>query len=292
MRFSLFTFLMMFLLFPGIILAQQNYTINGETLTVTTEVEGPLTLLSLKEDRNFRFFSKKGNEIVELKDTKIDGKQKEEYKLILKEQTADAPVSVEHVRFTPRSLSKFFRDYNSKINPEYAQEQTLSQIQFRLGFFGGIDNVVYVRNEENTVHPIAGIDFELVDPNLRRHALLLQFKHTFSTDNHDYTTSQLLFNYRFKFVATSKFDAFVNFKFATLSYWKEKYEVIPANGPSPLLITNSAFGVGAPLSFGLGADYKLGNGYITFGFNDFAALNANSPHSFPINFSLGYKWML
>lgn len=161
-----------------------------------------------------------------------------------------------------------------------------------MGFFGGINNVFFSKNDENILHPIAGLDFELVDPSLKRHAVVLQVKQTFKVSDHDYSASELLFNYRFKFVSSSKFDAFVNLKFATISYWKETYEVIPANGPSPLSIGDSAFGTGAPFSFGVGADYKLGNGYITFGFNDIFGLNVTSSKEFPVHFSLGYKWIL
>lgn len=189
-------------------------------------------------------------------------------------------------------MAAFFTDYNKLVSPEFAQ--TKNGLEFRLGVFGGIDNTIFMRNTDNSIHGVAGIDFELADLNLKRHALLFQFKQTFKTDTYDYSATQLAFNYRFKFVTIPKFDAFVNFKFAMISYWKETFEIPSINDPQarPEPYEHSGFGVGAPLSFGVGADYKAGNGFITFGFNDFVALNAASNKNFPIHFTLGYKWIL
>ena len=48
----------------------------------------------------------------------------------------------------------------------------------------------------------------------------------------------------------------------------------------------------APITFGLGADYKVGNGYITFNYNDIVGLSVDSNGEFPIDFTFGYKFNL
>ncbi|MFT5250757.1 MAG: hypothetical protein ACI93P_002500, partial [bacterium] len=41
-----------------------------------------------------------------------------------------------------------------------------------------------------------------------------------------------------------------------------------------------------------GADYALGNGYLTFMYNDFVSVVQESNSEFPLDFSLGYKFNL
>ena len=60
--------------------AQQEYTVDGQTYSLKTEVEGSLSLLWNTIDNNYRYFSRKGSEVVELKNSKLDGKYQEEYK--------------------------------------------------------------------------------------------------------------------------------------------------------------------------------------------------------------------
>lgn len=294
MRFLFALLVVLFLGFPWIGFSQEITEIDGKTYELTTEVEGPMTLLWSKEGKKFRFFSKKEGEIVELKNTKTGGKFQEEYKEVLKNQTRDISISSEKVKFTPRSLAAFFNEYNRLKDPEYALHKKESDLEFRLGFFGGVDNVIFTDNINNSLHGIGGIDFELVDPKLKHHALVLQLKQTFKTDDHDYSSSEMSFNYRFKFLVSEKMDVFINFRFAAFYFSEERYEVFEENDPNGSWISysDSGFGVGAPLTFGIGADYKIGNGYLTFGFQDIFGLNVTSNKEFPIHFSLGYKWVL
>ncbi len=112
------SFLPIFVLFltfsAGTLQAQQQYTVNSETYTLKTEVEGALTLLWNTIDGEYRYFSKKGNDIVELKNTKQNGDYQEEYKETLRQQTSDAAVSTEKVNLTLPSLRAFFVEYNKK----------------------------------------------------------------------------------------------------------------------------------------------------------------------------------
>lgn len=282
-----------FLLLSPSLNAQQEYTVDGEIHLLITEVEGPLTILYEKTGKKYRFFSKKGDEIVALENTKIDGKHQEEYKTILQNQTRDASISTDNVRLTPRSLASFAITYNSTIDPEFSVSKQTTEIEFRLGGFAGVDNAVYTVNPENALLPVVGLEFEILDlRSLKRHALVVQFRQTFENSDYKYNSSQLAVNYRFKFIKSSKFDTFVNAKFATVTFSNYEYEAMEEGTHELKTYSQSSSGLNAPFLFGLGADYRLGNGYITLGINDLVGLNVDTNSEFPINLTLGYKFIL
>ena len=285
-------FALFFILSAGTLQAQQQYTVEGQTYNLNTEVEGALTLLWNTIDGEYRYFSKKGNDIVELKNTKQDGDYQEEYKKTLQQQTSDAAVSTEKVKLTLPSLHAFFVTYNKKKDPNFSETEKSIDLQFRLGAFAGVGNSVYTENPTNELQPIAGIDLELIDNvKLRRHSIVFRFKQTFESSEYKYSASQLSLNYRFKFVKTPKFDAFINTKFAALTFSSREYTVIPFGG-SAMVNKESGSDFSAPITFGLGADYKVGNGYITFNYNDIVGLSVDSNGEFPIDFTFGYKFNL
>ncbi|WGF93174.1 hypothetical protein [Aequorivita marisscotiae] len=285
-------FVWLFLLFAGTLQAQQQYTVDGQTYTLNTEVDGELTLLWNTIDGKYRYFSKKGDQIEELKNTKQNGTYLEEYKVVLKQQTKDAAVSTEKVNLTLPSLHTFFAKYNKLKNPNFYEDSATIALQFRLGAFAGISNSIYTSNPTNAFQPVAGIDFELIDAvKLKRHAMVLQFKQTFESDEHKYSASQLSLNYRFKFVKTTKFDAFINAKFAAFTHSSREYTVIPFGGPAQVY-TESGGDFNTPLTFGIGADVKVGKGFITFNYSDIVGLNVDSNSEFPIDLTLGYKFVL
>jgi hypothetical protein len=285
-------FALFFILSAGTLQAQQQYTVEGQTYNLNTEVEGALTLLWNTIDGEYRYFSKKGNDIVELKNTKQNGDYQEEYKQILQQQTSDAPVSTEKVKLTLPSLHAFFATYNKKKDPNFNETEKSIDLQFRLGAFAGVGNSVYTENPTNELQPIAGIDLELIDNvKLRRHSIVFRFKQTFESSEYKYSASQLSLNYRFKFVKSPKFDAFINTKFAALTFSSREYTVIPFGG-SAMVNKESGSDFSAPITFGLGADYKVGNGYITFNYNDIVGLSVDSNGEFPIDFTFGYKFNL
>ena len=285
-------FALFFILSAGTLQAQQQYTVEGQTYNLNTEVEGALTLLWNTIDGEYRYFSKKGNDIVELKNTKQDGDYQEEYKNTLQQQTSDAAVSTEKVKLTLPSLHAFFATYNKKKDPNFSETEKSIDLQFRLGAFAGVGNSVYTENPTNELQPIAGIDLELIDNvKLRRHSIVFRFKQTFESSEYKYSASQLSLNYRFKFVKSPKFDAFINTKFAALTFSSREYTVIPFGG-SAMVNKESGSDFSAPITFGLGADYKVGNGYITFNYNDIVGLSVDSNGEFPIDFTFGYKFNL
>lgn len=292
---SLFPILALFLILSaGTLQAQQQYTVDGQTYTLNTEVEGTLTLLWNTIDGEYRYFSKKGSNIVELKNTKQNGDYQEEYKKTLEQQTSDAVVSTEKVNLTLPSLRSFFVEYNKMKDPNFSNVEESIDLQFRLGAFVGITNSVYTLNPTNELQPIAGVDLELIDNvKLRRHSIVFRFKQTFESSEYKYSASQLSLNYRFKFIKTPKFDAFINCKFASLTFSQREIEYVIESNP-PVLVTDNKSGsdFNAPVTFGLGADYKVGNGYITFNYNDIVGLNVESNDEFPVDFTLGYKFNL
>lgn len=286
-------FVMLFLLFAGTLQAQQQYTIDGQSYMLNTEVEGPLTLLWNTIDNEYRYFSKKGEDIQELKNTKENGKYNEEFKETLKQQTSDATVITDKVNLTLPSLHAFFVEYNSKKDPNYNEAKQSINLQFRLGGFAGISNSGYTKNPTNALQPIAGLEIEVVDAvKLKRHSMVLRFKQTFESNDYKYSASQLSLNYRFKFVKTSKFDAFVNCKFAAFTHSSSEIEIPNESGNAPIIESVSGSDFNSPFTFGIGADYKIGNGYLTFNYDDIVGLNVENNDEFPLDFTLGYKFNL
>lgn len=293
MKSLLSIFVFFFFLFSVTLQAQQEYSVNGQTYNLNTEVEGTLTLLWNTVNGEYRYFSKKGSEIVELKNTKQNGDYQEEYKETLNQQTSDAVVSTEKVKLTLPSLHEFFVEYNKKKDPSFAEENKSVDLQFRLGLFGGMGNSIFTENPTNALQPLAGVDFEIVDAvKLKRHAIVLRFKQTFKSSEYKFSASQLSLNYRFKFIKTPKFDAFINCKFASLTFANREEIIIGYGEVDQAIYGEKGSDFNAPVTFGIGADYKVGNGYITFNYNDIVGLNVESNDEFPVDFTLGYKFNL
>ena len=293
MKSLLSIFVFFFFLFSVTLQAQEEYSVNGQTYNLNTEVEGTLTLLWNTVNGEYRYFSKKGSEIAELKNTKQNGDYQEEYKETLNQQTSDAVVSTEKVKLTLPSLHEFFVEYNKKKDPSFAEENKSVDLQFRLGLFGGMGNSIFTENPTNALQPLAGVDFEIVDAvKLKRHAIVLRFKQTFKSSEYKFSASQLSLNYRFKFIKTPKFDAFINCKFASLTFANREEIIIGYGEVDQAIYGEKGSDFNAPVTFGIGADYKVGNGYITFNYNDIVGLNVESNDEFPVDFTLGYKFNL
>ena len=45
-------------------------------------------------------------------------------------------------------------------------------------------------------------------------------------------------------------------------------------------------------NFGIGFDYAIGNGYLTFTYNDIIGLSLDTNGEFPLDLTLGYKFNL
>ena len=190
--------LLVFLIFTTHLFAQKSYTVDGTSIELKTEIEGPLTLLWNITDGNYRYFVKNGATVSELKNTKADGDYQEEYKAELQKQTSDSSLEVSKLKFTKASLSSFFNDYNKSKDPNYLDAEKSIKLKTRLGAFVGVTNSVFSANPTNQTLPTMGVDFEIVDHNLlKRHSLVLRFKQTFESSDYKYSASQFSLNYRF-----------------------------------------------------------------------------------------------
>ena len=271
--------------FSQISFSQQTYSVNGENLTLYPEAEGNLTLLWNSFDGNYRYFIKKGDEIVELKNTKVDGEYQEEYKDVLRNYTGS---DISKVKLTKADLVKAVDAYNMQNDTSYVSTTTSVQLKTRLGGFAGITNYPYFVNPDNTSLPQFGAEVEVIDDvKLKRHSMALLFRHILGNNDYDFSSTQLSLNYRFKFVKNETFDIYLNTKIADYVYISQDINVEP-----DLKISASGGDFQAPFGIGVGADIALGNGYLTFLYQDIFALNLNDNGEFSIDLVVGYKWNL
>ncbi|MAZ71850.1 MAG: hypothetical protein CMC70_01765 [Flavobacteriaceae bacterium] len=272
------------------LIAQETYTVDGQSYTLKTEVEGTITLLWNTIEGEYRYFAKKGNSITELKNTKTNGKYQEEFKETLQVLTADNPVSTDKVNLTLASLRSYVNTYNKQVDPSFSNDRPSIQLGVRLGVFAGISNAIFTQNPNNTLLPTAGIDLELIDEvKLKRHSVVLRFKQTFGNDEFQYNASQASLNYRLKFIKTETLDIFLNTKFVSYTYSKRDDFIVTQPNGDVALESSSGGDFTAHGVFGLGADFKLGKGYLFFTYNDIVGLGLDSNNEFPVDFSLGYK---
>lgn len=288
LSYSLFAFL----LFASNLLAQENYTVEGEQLSLKTEVDGTITLLWNTIDGEYRYFIKKGSTITELKNTKVDGHFNEEYKQVLLTNTKDQSISNEKVNLTTTSLKDFFEKYNKLVDPNFTVEKKSVNLKTRIGAFVGITNIVYSNNPENSFLPELGAEFEILDNNLlKRHSFVVQFRQIFENSEYKYSSSQFSLNYRFKFVKKEKLDIFINTKIAGYTSITKEILVIE-DDDSETMVSYTSGSFQGLLNFGIGADYAIGNGYLTFLYGDIVSVFEDSNGEFPLDFTLGYKFNL
>ena len=272
--------------------SQQQYTVDGTTYTLETEVEGPISLLWGSVDGQFRYFLKKGNDIVELKNTRDGRDYREEYKEVLREQTSDVSMNVSQVDLTLASLESFFHSYNKRKDPSYTYDENPTDFRFRLGVFGGMMNNVYYINPGNDLLFQGGVDFEMIENvMLKRHSLVLQFRQVFPTSDYDFSSTQISLNYRWKFVKTESVDVFANVKVASYTYFTRDLENVPVDGGT-INLDESRGSLQGPLALGVGADIPVGNGFISIAYNDFVAILLDNNGDFPVDFTVGYKFRL
>ncbi|NCT17185.1 MAG: hypothetical protein COZ75_10600 [Flavobacteriaceae bacterium CG_4_8_14_3_um_filter_34_10] len=280
-------FLVLAFVFSNAIFAQEQYTVSGKTYALQTEVEGTLTLLWNVIDDEYRYFAKKGNELVELKNTRTDGKYQEEYKEILVSLTSDQSVSSEKTKLTLVSLRSFFNDYNKKVDPNYQENATSVALETRLGIFSGLSNNVSTFNPENVFALLLGIEIEVTDSQmLKHHAAIVQFRHSFKATDYDLTYSQFSINYRYKFIHKESLSLFIQTKLIALTFFER------AKDNQEGLLDTTGSSLQTPIGMGLGLDYKLGKGFITFAINDIVSPGVDTNDEFPLDFTLGYKFNL
>lgn len=267
--------------------AQENYTVNGTTYVLKTEVEGPLTLLWNVIDGEYRYFAKKGNEIIELTNTRVEGSYQEEYKKTLMLLTSDNPVDPSKTNITLASLRNYFDEYNKKADPAYVVKSNNVELETRLGVIGGVSNNNSTTNPENVFAPFLGAEFEVTDSDLlKHHALVMQFRYSFEAADYDLTYSQFALNYRYKFIHNETFSVFAQVKIFTLTFAKLAEDNVEG------LLELEKTSLNTPVGLGLGLDYKLGNGFLTFAVNDIVAPGYDTNGEFSVDLSIGYKFIM
>lgn len=284
----------LFLCLNSLTAQTDSYTVNGQSYELQTEVEGPMTLLWNVIGQEYRYFIKKGNTVTELVNTEVNGKYQAEYIGTLKDLTSDANVDTQRLRLTLGSLRKFVNDYNTQVDPNYTDNSLLVDLEYRLGAFGGVTNNVFTTNPENISVPQFGIDFELYDPTaLPSHAVVIQFKQTLSSDEFDYQSSQFSLNYRLKFIKSKAIDVYLNTKLVTITSAKRDSPlVLEGEGGSPVTFKQEGTNLQGPFIFGLGADIRLGKGFLTLNYHDAFSFVIDDNGEFPMDVSLGYKFIL
>jgi hypothetical protein len=272
-----------------IVTAQQRYTINTETLELKTEVEGELDLLWNIIDNQYRYFIRSSDGIItELTNTQgSDNTFQDEYKAVLSRLTNG--MSTEKVKLTLYSLKDFINRYNATISGTKAPPVNSSQLEFRLGFSGGITNNPFVINPDNHIAPLIGAELELYDANvLRRHAGFVQARHAFEADDFNYATTELSVGYRYRFIHKPGVSFYGQVKLVTLNFTS-----IGLSDEDGRTTTQSDTLFDIPFILGLGTDIKVGNnGYITVIYGELYALFLDSPDNFSTDISIGYKFNL
>lgn len=272
--------------------AQEIHIINGDTLELRQEVAGPLTLFWVEKDRDYRFFVQKNNRMIELLDEPVEGERRRRYQLQLEELTRDAGISVKDVKFLLYSLRHFVNRYNARVQEDYVYNAATPNFEQRVALLVGLSNNRYTRNPENILSPILVLEYEFFDPNLApRHSGFLQLRQSFKREEYTYSSTQLSVNYRFKFLYFSGFDMHIDTELATFFYSEDR--VIETNSEGEIIAVQeeSGFSFTAPFSFGVGADIKINeHGYISLGYNDIVSLVMSGNGSFPLDFTVGYKY--
>lgn len=275
--------------------AQETYTVNGETLQLKTEVEGPLDLLWNVINNEYRYFLRTSdNSITELVNTKDDNKKyQEEYKSVLSDATASSGMSADKVNLTLQGLRDFIDDYNKLKDTAYVSTNVRSKAQLRLAIFGGITNSPFVRNPNNIKTPVFGAELEVSEgKESPRHSGFFQIRHVLEDeDEFPYTTTELSLGYRFRFIRSRGFNLFADVKAATVNISKSTVPIAQDGVVSLQEISDTAFDV--PFVFGLGADIRVSkSSFITIGYNQLFAAFIDNEGNFSTDITLGYRMQL
>jgi len=270
--------------------AQKTYTINNETLQLKTEIDGKLDLLWNIIDGTYRYFIKtEDGSITELTNTKnADKRYQEEYKTVLHNLTN---LSTKKLRLTLYSLRNYIDEYNSSADQNYTSVTTKGSTKFRLGFAGGITNNPFANNPDNIKSPLAVAELEIYEEHiLPKHSGFFQVRHAFEPNDFKYSTTELSIGYRYRFINTQKFNIYGQLKFATVNFIDATNTFVDNGVTVTENVNDTAFDV--PFTFGIGADIKVGSGFITINYGELFAIFFNNQDNFSTDISLGYKFNL
>ncbi len=273
--------------------AQNTYTVNNETLALKTEVEGTLDLLWNIIDNQYRYFIKtEDNTLTELINIKgSNNKYNNAYQTTLSNLTG---LDTSKTKLTLYSLKQFINEYNASKNSNYSYDSSKPKLSFRLGLFGGLTNNPFVFNPQNDKVAFFGAELELFEETVQpKHAGFLNIRSSRDSGPLNYSATQLSLGYRFRFINKAFFNVYGQTKFASLIFSNSTLSIEDSTNPGTFITSeqsNTAFDI--PLAFGLGADFKVGNGYITFVADNLFAAFVSSTDNFPLDLALGYKFNL
>lgn len=284
--------MLLFLLCASKMQAQGIFIIEGDTLQLKQEVRGNLSLFWDQREAGPRYFVQKSNRMLELKDSLVNGGF--QYRSVLERLTSDKAFSAAGVEFTMASMTEFVRRYNIRAQEDRLTENQESNFSASLGFYTGLTNSVYSENPNNVLAPLIGAEFEMRNPSKApRHSAVVELEQTFKRDDYRYTATQLSVNYRFRFLELGRFQFYAEASLLRLLYALDEREIVDDTGEVLAIRDDSQFKLQAPLSLGLGVDLKVTqNSYITFKYNEFASATLDSNGSFPLDFTVGYKYNL
>ena len=285
-------FLFLFVVFCFNAFAQEQYTINGKTYTLKTEVNGTIDLLWNIFNRKYRYFVRKDGMITELVNTKGNTKKfQKEYKATLNNLTKGSGLSTDKVNLTLYSLRNFINKYNSLQDPDYVATND-AVVQSLLLIFGGITNSPFIKNINNTNNILIGAEIEVFEAkNIPHHSIYFLFQHRFQSDAFKYSQTQLGLGYRFRFLKKKTFSVYANVLAATYNFNKQTITFFDMDVFLEKEISENGFNV--PFIFGVGADFRItDHSFITLSYNELFALFLNNKDNFSTTISLGYKFYL
>jgi len=275
--------------------AQENYTYQGETYSLIKTVDGELDLLYNIIDDEYRYFISINGDLEELLNTKVDGEYKREYKDTLQKLTSDKNISTNRLNLTLSSLENFIIKYNTLKDENFVDPRAKGSLNSRLGFFGGISNMIYTPNPTNQIAPVLGVEWEVYsNEKLKRHAAFVQLRYVFESEDYKYSEAEFSLNYRFKLINLTDFHFYLDAELFNFTYYDENFTIVdsadPANNEK---INRTGSELNFPVSFGAGVAYRITpNGFLTLSYNDVVSIAEDSNGEFPVDVTLGYKFKL
>lgn len=281
------------LFFSAFTFAQQTYTVDNETLGLKTETEGNLNFLwNTINEQYLYFIITEDGKIIELKKTKgINNKYQEEYKTVLAGLTS---MDIYKVNLTTCKLKSFINKYNSSKDYNYVTSNPKSKIKLRLGAFGELANNPFNLNPKDEKTAFFGTELEAVSESLNsKYTRFLNVKHTTKNDNFQYYATLFSLGYRYHFINKVNFNIYPQTKFAIFTSFKSTATIIDPNNVNVLIeIEGNSSGFDTPFIFGLDADIKLGNVYLTLIYDSIFAVFIDNQDNFLINLAVDSKFNL
>lgn len=152
--------------------AQDQYTVDGASYELKTEITGTLDLLWNIINREYRYFVRKNNSITELVNTRGEDRRfQEEYKMTLSTLTKDKNLDTSKLKLTLYDLTEFINTYNALVDPDYEFDSNKAVIEARLTVFGGLTNSPFINNPDNTNQAMFGLELEVFEGTIFRDML-------------------------------------------------------------------------------------------------------------------------